>query len=146
MYTLFTIVATNSKVAGELHQEASMFSVLIVEDNPTFRLSLKELLLDEFPAFEVEDAANGKEALQKIETSHPHLIFMDIRLPGENGLQLTRKIKSLHPEIIVIILTSYDLPEYREAAKRARANHFITKGSPSGELIEIVRSLISGSV
>ena len=122
-----------------------MFPVLIVEDNPTFRLSLKQLLLDEFPSFEIAEAADGGGALQKIETFHPRLIFMDIRLPGENGLQLTRKIKSLHPETIVIILTSYDLPEYREAAKRARANHFITKGSPTDELIEIVRSAISGS-
>jgi DNA-binding NarL/FixJ family response regulator len=122
-----------------------MSPVLIVEDNPTFRLSLKELLLDEFPSLEIAEAADGKEAFQKIETLHPHLIFMDIRLPGENGLHLTRKIKALHPETIVIILTSYDLPEYREAAKRARANHYLTKGSPPHELLEIVRSVISGS-
>jgi DNA-binding NarL/FixJ family response regulator len=119
--------------------------MLIVEDNPTFRRSLKELLLDEFPSVEIAEAADGKEAFQKIETFHPRLIFMDIRLPGENGLRLTQKIKALHPETIVIILTSYDLPEYREAAKRAKANHFITKGSATHELLEIVRDVISGS-
>ncbi len=122
-----------------------MFSVLIVEDNRTFRLSLKELLLDEFPSFEVAEAADGKEALQIVESFHPRLIFMDIRLPGENGLRLTQKIKALHPETIVIILTSYDLPEYREAAKRAKANHFITKGSATHELLEIVRRVVSGA-
>jgi DNA-binding NarL/FixJ family response regulator len=122
-----------------------MFPVLIVEDNPTFRLSLKELLRDEFPSFEISEAAEGKEALLKVETLHPRLIFMDIRLPGENGLRLTQKIKALHPEAIVIILTSYDLPEYREAAKRAKANYFITKGSATHELLEIVRGVISGS-
>ena len=121
-----------------------MLPVLIVEDNPTFRLSLKELLLDEFPYFEIAEATDGKEALQKIETLHPRLIFMDIRLPGENGLHLTQKIKALYPETVVIVVTSYDLPEYREAAKRARANHFITKGSPTHELLGIVRTLISG--
>ena len=122
-----------------------MFPVLIVEDNPTFRLSLKELLLDEFPSFEIAEAADGKEAFKKIETLHPRLIFMDIRLPGENGLHLTQRIKALHPDTIVIVLTSYDLPEYREAAKRAKANHFVTKGSPTHELLEIVKRVVSGS-
>jgi DNA-binding NarL/FixJ family response regulator len=121
-----------------------MLSVLIVEDNPTFRLSLKELLQDEFPSFEIAEAGDAKEALKKIETFHPRLIFMDIRLPGENGLKLTQKIKALYPETIVIVVTSYDLPEYREAAKRAKANHFITKGSPTHELLSIVRSSIAG--
>jgi DNA-binding NarL/FixJ family response regulator len=122
-----------------------MFPVLIVEDNPTFRRSLKELLSGEFPSVEIAEAADGKEAFQKIETFQPRLIFMDIRLPGENGLRLTQKIKTLHPETIVIILTSYDLPEYREAAKRAKANYFITKGSATHELLEIVRGVISDS-
>jgi DNA-binding NarL/FixJ family response regulator len=122
-----------------------MFPVLIVEDNPTFRLSLKELLLDEFPSFEIAEAADGKEAFKKIEALQPRLIFMDIRLPGENGLHLTHKIKALHPDTIVIILTSYDLPEYREAAKRAKANYFVTKGSPTHDLLEIVRGVVSNS-
>jgi len=122
-----------------------MYPVLIVEDNPNFRLSLKQLLLEEFPSFEIAEAIDGKEALQKIETFQPRLVFMDIRLPGENGLRLTQKIKALHPDTIVIILTSYDLLEYREAAKRAKANHFITKGSATHELLEIVRGVVSGS-
>jgi len=53
---------------------------------------------------------------------------MDIRLPGENGLELTKKIKKNYPDITVVIVTSYDLPEYREAARESMADYFVPKG------------------
>ncbi len=56
----------------------------------------------------------AEEALLQVETFRPILIFMDIRLLGENGLELTKKIKVRYPNTIVIMLTGYDLPEYRE--------------------------------
>jgi len=59
---------------------------------------------------------NGEEALHKINGTLPHLIFMDIRLPGMSGLQLTQTIKRDHPSVAIAILTSYDLPEYGQAA------------------------------
>ena len=52
---------------------------------------------------------------------------MDIRIPGESGLALTGKIKAAHPDIIVVVNTSYDLPEYRSAAYEMGADHFISK-------------------
>lgn len=64
----------------------------------------------------IEEAQGATDALQKIKTFLPDVIFMDIRLPGENGLEFTKRIKASHPEIVVIILTAYDLREYREAA------------------------------
>ena len=114
-----------------------MLKILIVEDNPTFRQSLKEIFSERFPSVLVEEAADGKEALEKVEGFSPHLVFMDIRLPGENGLAVTRKIKARYPSVIIIILTSYDSPEYREAADHHGADHFLSKGSASRE--EIVR-------
>jgi CheY-like chemotaxis protein len=93
-----------------------MSKTLIVEDNSTFRQSLKELLGTRFPTMDVKEAADGEEALQKITDHVPEIVFMDIKLPGENGLQITKKVKAKYPEIIVIILTYYDLPEHREAA------------------------------
>jgi DNA-binding NarL/FixJ family response regulator len=99
-----------------------MSKTLIVEDNSIFRHSLKELLGTRFPSMDVEEAANGEEALQKIGGLVPKIIFMDIQLPGENGLQITKKVKEKYPEIIVIILTYYDLPEHREAALQCGAD------------------------
>ena len=123
-----------------------MASVLIVEDNRDFRRSLKEILKGEFPTLEIIEAADGEEALRKIHADPPHLVFMDIKLPGENGLRVTQKIKTEFPELTVVILTSYDLPEYREAALQSKANHFIVKGQPTNEILRVVRSVVPGQL
>lgn len=112
-----------------------MLKTLIVEDNAPFRQSLREMLCERFPAMVVDEAENGEEAMQKVEESLPHLVFVDIKLPDENGLEVTRKIKARHSATKVIILTSYDLPEYREAADQYGADYFLAKGSSSREEI-----------
>jgi DNA-binding NarL/FixJ family response regulator len=61
------------------------------------------------------------------------LVFMDIRLPGENGLELTQKVKTQYPDIVVIILTSYDLP-YRQVSSQY-ADYFFSKDSSTAESI-----------
>ncbi len=102
--------------------------MLIVEDNEMFRQSFKKVLSGCFPSYAIDDAVDAADAMEKVESFRPELIFMDIRLPGENGIKLTQKIKAQYPDAIVVIHTSYDLPEYREAALQAGASHFITKG------------------
>ena len=120
------------------------FKVLIVEDNYCFRQLLKETLQSGFPEMEILEAGDGEEALKKITTFLPHLVFMDIRLPGESGLEITQKIRAQNPDISVIILTSYDLPEYREAAKEYRADHFLSKGTTTMEsILALVKSILS---
>lgn len=109
--------------------KTSMRRILIVEDNAFFLQFLKETMHLRFPSIDILEAANGEEAMQKIKTLSPEAIFMDVRLPGENGLELTKKIKAQYPDIVVVILTNYDLPEYREAAYRSRADHFLSKDS-----------------
>ena len=121
-----------------------MTTILLVEDNISFRQSLKKNLEDHFPRIIVEEAGEAQEALPKIQCDHPELIFLDIKLPGESGLELARKIKSTHAEIVVAMLTSYDLPEYREAAYKSGANYFFAKGtSPWEEILTLVRDIDS---
>lgn len=122
-----------------------MSKTLIVEDSPLFRKLLKETLHSRFPSMEIIEAEDGKEAMQKIGVQPPDLVFMDIKLPGENGLDLTWKIKAKYPDVIVIILTSYDTLEYREAADRAKANYFLSKGTSSKEsILSLVESIVAG--
>ena len=102
---------------------------LIVEDNNLFRQTLKESLQVSFPGIAIDEAVNGMEALQRVTAFLPDLIFMDLRLSGESGLGLTKKIKEIHPDITIFILTSYDTPECREAASRYGADRFIAKDS-----------------
>ena len=119
-----------------------MFKTLLVEDNAPFRQSLKKMLRERFLKMVVEEAEDGEEALEKVESSLPHLVFMDIKLPSANGLEITRKIKERHSTIHVIILTSYDFPEYREAAVQYGADHFLSKESSSREdILALVESI-----
>jgi CheY-like chemotaxis protein len=126
-----------------LKSKPGRFNVLVVEDNARFRQLLKELLRDRFPSIDIYEAADGNEALEKVEAFHPDLIFMDIRLPGENGLDLTKKIKARYPDVVVIILTGYDLPEYRNASQQC-ADYFFSKDSATTEtIIALVQSLLT---
>ena len=121
-----------------------MYRTLIVEDSAFYRQLLKEALHSRFPKMDITEAIDGMEALQKIDTLLPDLIFMDIKLPGESGLELTKKIKTQYPDIIIIILTAYDIPEYREAAYQYKANYFLSKGSASKEdILALVESILS---
>jgi len=122
-----------------------MLRVLIVEDNRIFREALNKGLLDYFPSMVIEEAANSDEALQKIKGGPPHLIFMDIRLPGVNGLQLTQKVKKDFPGINIAIMTDYDLPEYRQAAVQYGADRFFVKNSFKWDELEaLVKSISPG--
>jgi len=122
-----------------------MLKVLIVEDNRIFREALRQGLFDYFPSMVIEEAGNGDEALERIKEGSPDLIFMDIRLPGVNGLQLTQKIKKDFPGITIAILTDYDLPEYRQAAVQYGADRFFVKNSFKWDELEaLVQSISPG--
>lgn len=111
----------------------------MVDDNGSFRQTLRESMKTFFPTAVIEEVADGGDVLREVDTFLPDLIFMDINLPGENGLELTKKIKTTHPNIAIFILTSYDMPEYREAAFQCGADRFFVK--TSSNLMELKKSV-----
>lgn len=113
-----------------------MLRILLVEDNRIYREAFKEHLCEHFPSMVIDQAENGEEALKKINAAPPHLIFMDIRLPGMNGLQLTQRIKKDFPNIRIAMLTGYDMPEYRKAAVQYGADGFFVKESLKWDELE----------
>ncbi len=117
---------------------ANMKRILIVEDNAFFLQFFRETLLSRFPFMEISEATDGEEAMQKVKTFRPEVVFMDVRLPGENGLELTKKLKAQYPDMIVVIVTNYDLPEYRKAAYESKADHFVSKDS----FLQIINSIL----
>ena len=90
----------------------------------------------------IEDASDGREAMQKLESFQPDLILMDIRLPDVSGLELTKAIKVKTPHVKVVILTGHPYHEYREAATRYGADGFIVKGGSIKEILELVETLV----
>jgi len=119
---------------------------LLVEDDTEFRQCVKKILSSRYPSIQLIEARDGKEAMSKVDLLPPDIIFMDIQLPDKNGLELTRMIKASHPNAIIVILSSYDLTEYREAAYRNGANYYISKDSPMGELYSLVERIMENQV
>jgi DNA-binding NarL/FixJ family response regulator len=120
-----------------------MSSVLIVENNDFFRRSFKEILKMYIPSLSVYESADGSDALAKIDQTSPDIVFMDIRLPGKNGLELTREIKGHHPNVVISIFTSYDLPEYRKIAEEYGADYFVLKDALTGaEIAAMVKAVV----
>lgn len=121
-----------------------MAEVLIVDDNTAFRKMLKRILLSSFPSLHIREAPDGNTAIKRTQKQTPDLIFMDVRMPGENGFQLTKRIKTTYPEIVIIIITSYDSPEYQEAAIDSGADVFVSKKTSTAmDILEKVASIFS---
>ena len=119
-------------------------TTLLAENNPTFRGILQDSLKTYFPSMTILEAEESSEALQIVNACQPELIFMDLQLPGENGLQITKKVKTNYPNISVIIVTGHDILEYREAAIQCGATCFFSKDSLNWREIEtLIRSLNS---
>ena len=124
-----------------------VLTTLIVEDNPSFRVSLKQILAARFPQMAVDDVGSSEEALERMERLRPDVMFVDIRLPGRNGLELTREVRKDDTELIIVILTNYDLPEFREAAFRYGVNYFFSKsGSSMEEIVAAVEAILRQKV
>lgn len=122
-----------------------MFKTLIVEDNAAFRRSLSELLRENYPAMLVAHAANISEAWKRIAEIQPGLVFVDIKLQEENGLDLTRGIRESHPDVIVAVITGSNFPEYRQAAYRDGAHYFIPKDTAtSSDILMLIDSIQTG--
>ena len=121
-----------------------MFRILIIDPNDPFRQSLKKILINRFPFIDVQEASDGPEGMDKVATFDPNLIFLEIQLPAKSGLDLARRIKSDHPDIVIVILTSYDLPEYQTAAEESGVEHLVPKDQwTGGDMIDLVQVVLS---
>jgi YesN/AraC family two-component response regulator len=117
-----------------------MLKTLIVDDTPNNRNTLRGLFRIHFPSMIVEEASDGKEAKEKVRSFQPHLILMDIRLPDVSGLELTKEIKIMNSNVVILILTGHDYPEYRNMAARTGADSFLVKGGASKEILAVIES------
>ena len=120
-----------------------MCDILLVEDNPNFRRTLYDSLARRFPEAEIETAESGEAALEKCDGLCPRIIFLDLALPGINGLQVTEQIRSKYDDVVIAVVTGNDFPEYREAAGLKGANFFISKNTARlEEILALAGALI----
>jgi DNA-binding NarL/FixJ family response regulator len=116
--------------------------ILIVDDQPRARQSVRALLSTWPPAGDVREAADGQEAVRLVAKRQPDVLLMDVRMPQMDGLQATRIIKSRWPGVKVIVLTLYG--EYEAEALAAGADAFIGKGEPPDRLLAALSALATG--
>jgi len=117
-----------------------MITVLIVDDNADFIQAVIKTLAAEQDITVIGQAQNGQEAVYKTKTLKPDVVLMDVRMPKMNGLKATTSIRQVMPETKVIILTVFDIDEYREAAETCGAFGFILKKSIRSELVQTIRA------
>jgi DNA-binding NarL/FixJ family response regulator len=121
-----------------------MTTVLIVDDQQLQRLGFK-MLLDGTPGITVVgEAATGAEAVRNVDQTRPDVVLMDVRMPGMDGIEATRRITAAGSRTRVLILTTFDLDEYVYAGLRAGASGFLLKDARPEELIAGIRAVASG--
>jgi len=108
--------------------------VMVVDDEPDMRLAVR-LVLERYGHI-VEEAASGEDAYQRIQGAPPDLLLMDVRMPGQDGLETLGKIRESNKTMPVIIMTGYGNPETEKEAFRKGANHYILKPFRNEDLME----------
>lgn len=116
--------------------------VVIVDDHLVVREGLKQLLEVGNEIEVVAEASSGLECIDIIEKTVPDVVFMDIKMPGINGIEITRLLTEKHPNIKIIILTIYDDDQYVTEAIKAGAKAYLLKNTTRKQLMEVIRHVL----
>lgn len=121
-----------------------MIRLLIVDDHPAFRRGLDLMLSDVDDIEVVAQAASGEEAVELAERFAPDVVLMDLRMPGLDGIESTRRLKRLHSSLSVVVLTMFEDDASVFAAMRAGARGYVLKGADQDEIERAVRAAAAG--
>ena len=121
-----------------------MIRILIADDHELFRKGLARVLADEESFEVVGDAENGERAVELCRDAKPHVVLMDLSMPGIGGLEATRRIIRLDGDIRVVVLTARREEPYPSQALKAGASGYVTKTSGIPELVAGVRRAAGG--
>ena len=118
--------------------------ILLVDDQALLRTGFRMVLEAEDDFTVVAEAGDGAEAIALATDLHPDVILMDVRMPGIDGIEATRRITAACPDSRIIILTTFDLDEYAFGGLRAGARGFLLKDAQPAELTAAIRAVASG--
>jgi DNA-binding NarL/FixJ family response regulator len=119
-------------------------TVLIADDQPLQRFGFRMLLESQDDLTILGEAANGSEAVRMTAELHPDVVLMDVRMPGLDGIEATRRIIATGDRTRVLILTTFDLDEYAYAGLRAGASGFLVKDAQPEDLLSGIRAVATG--
>ncbi|MCX7120560.1 MAG: UvrY/SirA/GacA family response regulator transcription factor [Gammaproteobacteria bacterium] len=121
-----------------------MINVLLVDDHDLVRAGIKKILDDISGIKVVGEAATGEEAVKIARKLHPHVVLMDVKMPGIGGFEATRKLVRIDPDIKVLVLTICDNDLYPARLLQAGAAGYLTKGASTDEMVRAIRTIHAG--
>lgn len=120
------------------------FNVLLADDHKIVRHGLRKILEDEFTEVTVGEASRDTEVFEQLEKSNWDIVILDISMPGKSGLEILKDIKSLKPEIPVLILSMYPEEQFALRVMKSGAAGYVRKDSAPEELVDAVNEILSG--
>ena len=124
--------------------ESDVIQVVVVDDHALHRDGIRQILGQQPDIQVAGEAESAERALVLVNQLHPSVVLMDIRLPGMNGIDATRRIRRDHPGTRVLVISAYDDEEYIRGALEAGASGHLSKAAPGRQLIEAVRAVAAG--
>jgi DNA-binding NarL/FixJ family response regulator len=120
-------------------------SVLLADDQPLLRRGFRMIIEAEGDLTVTGEAGTGDEAVGLARRNPPDVVLMDIRMPGTDGIEASRRIIAADPAVRVLVLTTFDLDEYAFGALHAGASGFLLKDVHPAELVTAIRTVASGN-
>jgi DNA-binding NarL/FixJ family response regulator len=118
--------------------------LLLIDDHPLVRDGLRARL-STVPGFEVVgEAGTAEEAVAQVEALRPTLALMDVGMRDTNGIDLTAQLLADHPDLLVLMLSMYDNPEYVQRALQAGARGYVLKDAPASEIVTAIEAVTGG--
>ena len=121
-----------------------MIRILLVDDHDLFRAGVRSILQNEEGMIVVGEYAKGEDAVNAVRAEPPDLVLMDVNMPGIGGIEATRKILQISPDVRVIAVTVLSDDPFPSQLLDAGARGYISKGSGSQEMLEAIRMVMRG--
>jgi len=121
-----------------------MISVLIADDQALVRGGFHSILAGQDDIEVVGETEDGNETVEAVERLRPDVVLMDIRMPGIDGIEATRRIVARRISTRVLVLTTFDIDDYVYEAMKAGASGFLLKTAPPRQLADAVRTVAAG--
>jgi len=121
-----------------------MLRILIADDHEIIRQAIKQILSDEFSFVHIDEASNTEILIEKATSEPWNIILSDMAMPGGGGLVALKKIKEKAPDVPVLFFSAYPEEQYALRAIKAGASGYLTKDTPTEELIKVIHRILSG--
>jgi DNA-binding NarL/FixJ family response regulator len=118
--------------------------ILVADDHAIFREGLKQVIGMTVDMTVVDEAVNSQELLHKVQNNEYDMLILDISMPGRNGLDALVEIKNMKPKLPVLVLSMHPEEQYALRAYKSGASGYLTKGSPSHELLDALQKISLG--